>query len=272
MHRIDKTHIRLLFRHHAHSVHDVLEGLAVVLPAMGGEQHHPLLLIIDLVEPLALEGVIVPHCGFQSVDDGVAGDIDILLHTLPMEVCHICLGGSKMQIGNIGGQGPVHLLREGGVFVKGTQPRFHMAHLHLGIERSQSRHKGGGSVAVDQHQIRLGLFQHIPQTAEGLDGDAHQGLGRLHDIQIVIRGDLESLQHLIQHFPVLGGDADNALHFFPALQFLHQRRHFDGFRTGAENRHHFDLIHVFHPFPGHLPSPCPALFPAALFPFFDRDR
>jgi len=49
-------------------------------------------------------------------------------------------------------------------------------------------------------------------------------------------------QDLVQHFPVLPGDADNRPEFTASLQFLYNRTHLDCLRTGAENQH--DLFHM----------------------------
>jgi hypothetical protein len=44
----------------------------------------------------------------------------------------------------------------------------------------------------------------------GEDGRAQAGQGLVvaHQVQVVVRLDLEQVQHLVEHLPVLGGDAD----------------------------------------------------------------
>jgi hypothetical protein len=54
--------------------------------------------------------------------------------------------------------------------------------------------------------------------------------------EIVIGGDVEERQHLIQHVTVLGGDHDATAKLLrPLSQRQHDRRHLDRFRPGPEH-------------------------------------
>ena len=124
-----------------------------------------------------------------------------------------------------------------------------MAHSRLGVVGSQRPGKGGGGVPVDQHHVRLHLLDNALQALEHPGGDVRKGLPRLHDVQVVIGGDGEGFQHLVQHLAVLGGDAHQAFKLLPPLQLFDQGRHFDGLRPGAEHGHDLDLFHGIPSFP-----------------------
>lgn len=62
-----------------------------------------------------------------------------------------------------------------------------------------------------------------------------KGLLVLHDGEIVVWDDVESLQYLIQHGSVLTGDGYDCMEGRAGLEFLYERAHFDGFGAGAED-------------------------------------
>ena len=69
-----------------------------------------------------------------------------------------------------------------------------------------------------------------------------KALAGLHDVEVVFRPDLEKLENLIKHLPVLGSHADLVVEVLRVPgQFFHHRRHLDGFRPGAEHREDFFL-------------------------------
>ena len=70
------------------------------------------------------------------------------------------LGGSKMVLRHDADEMPVHLLGEGAVEIVGAKPCFHMTHRDLQIEAAQGGGKGGGGIAMHQHQIRPAVLQH----------------------------------------------------------------------------------------------------------------
>ena len=140
-------------------------------------------------------------------------------------------------------QQPIHLLRPWAINIMCTQTSFHMSHRYLLIKSSQSCSCRSGSIPMYQYHIGLYLFQYITHTGQHTSGHIIQILSLLHDIQIIIRFDVEYLQHLIQHFPMLSGYAHHSLYpFWLFLEFFHQRSHLDCLRTGAEDQHHFPHI------------------------------
>ncbi len=56
-------------------------------------------------------------------------------------------------------------------------------------------------------QIRLRLFENRIESGDHSGRDLAERLPRLHQVQIEIRHNTECVQHLIQHAPMLGGDA-----------------------------------------------------------------
>ena len=227
--------------------HDVLHGLAVVLPAVAGDQKDLFPAIGQAVELLGVENVIRTHGGFQRVDHGVAGDEHALGHRLPAEVLPVVLRGAEVQVRNLGHQLPVHFLGVRRILVVGPEPRLHVAHRHLVVEGRQGPGEGGGGVPVDQDHIRLQCVDGLIHAGEALAGDGAEGLPGGHDVQVPVRLQAKDLQHAVQHFPMLGGDAADRLYLLPRGQLLHQGGHLDGLRPGAEHAHNAQLFHVSPP-------------------------
>ena len=145
------------------------------------------------------------HRSLEGIDHRIPGHIDTVLFDVFFQEIGLGIGrGCKVEIRDGCRQFPVHLFWEGRILVPGTEPRFHMAYRDLLVERSQRPYKGSGGIPMDQDQIRLCLFQDFFQTHQGTAGHIIQSLACGHDVQIIIRFDLEQIQHLIQHFPVLG--------------------------------------------------------------------
>ncbi len=97
------------------------------------------------------------------------------------------------------------------------------------------------------HQNHLGPlpFQHRLDALQYPGSHIKEGLPVLHNVQVIFRLHPESLQHHIQHLPVLPRDADHRLEVRPGMKLLHQGTHLNGLRPGAENQHHL--------FQGHIP-------------------
>ena len=153
-----------------------------------------------------------------------------------------------MQVGDGPHHLPVHLLGVGGPLVIGPQAGLHVAHRDLVVESGQRPGKGGGGVAVDQHQVGLGLLQHPVHAGEAFGGDGGQGLPGLHYVQVEIGLQPEDVQHGVQHLPVLSGDTAQGLQLRALCQLQGQGGHFDGLGPGAENGHNLDFIHRDAPF------------------------
>ena len=96
-----------------------------------------------------------------------------------------------------------------------------MADRHLVIERRKRTGKGGRGITVDEHDVRLCLFEHLIQTVQTLLGDGRQRLTRLHDVQVIIRLNIENIEHLIEHLTVLRGNTHNGFGVFILLERVH---------------------------------------------------
>ncbi|MNC47994.1 hypothetical protein D3C75_970860 [compost metagenome] len=112
-----------------------------------------------------------------------------------------------MQGGQGAGQAPVAFLWPGGIQVVGAQAGFYMGDGDLLVIGRQAGGKRGRGVAMHQHHIGLEFGQYRLDTLQNPGGHAGQVLAGFHDVQVVIRGDTEQFQYLVEHLPVLAGDA-----------------------------------------------------------------
>ena len=90
-----------------------------------------------------------------------------------------------------------------------------------------------------QYDIRLNLLQGGFDTVENIGRNVKQCLLVLHNRQVIVRNDMEGLQHLIQHLTMLTCNTNDCLYIPPCLQLVDQRTHFYCFRSSAENQHDF---------------------------------
>ncbi len=187
----------------------------------------------------------------DGIHNRVAADRHPVNDLLAGEVLPVALGRGEMQRRNLPDQAAVDLLWEGGIFIVGAQPGLDVADRDLMVKRRERACKGGRGVAVHQHNFGLGFQQDVVQPAQRFFGDGGKRLALLHNIEVKIRFNLKNIQHLVEHFPVLRGHADNGFGVFAACQLVHQRGHFNRFRAGAENGHYFNLLHVPVPFRQH---------------------
>ena len=241
---IDQLYIRVPLGDLPQGQHDVFHRLAVIFPAVTGDQDDLLLVIGQVVQFIGCKLIIFPDSGLQRIDYGVSGDKETVHDGLLHKVVLIIGGRTEIEVRNGGNQLAVHLLREGGIFIIGTKSRLHMTHLHLVVEGGKGSGKGGGGIAVDQDHIGFEGVDGLIHTGDTLACNGGEGLAGRHDIQIPVRLDVKNLQDAVQHLTVLGGDTAKALDLLPGGKLLHQGTHLDGLRPGAENAHHTDLIHL----------------------------
>ena len=225
-------------------------GLTEIFAAVGGHEDDALVLEVDFLQQLVPELEIRPHRMVQGINDRIARDENLLCrHILCQEVPLGSLRGGKVQGGDAARELAVHFLRERAVDIVGAEACLHMAHGNLVVVGSQRSGKGGGSIAMHQHDVRLLLLQDLVQAHHGLGGNVKEGLSCGHDIQIVVRFDLEEVQHLVKHIPVLGRHRHHGGDFLRVLLKLqHDGCHLDGLRAGAEYSHHLDFLvcHKYH--------------------------
>ena len=138
------------------------------------------------------------------------------------------------------GHHPVHLFGERLISITGAQTC-------LDVSRGDSLQvggKGGGKsghgVALHQQDVGANLTQQRGKTLEDTRGHVRGRLTRGHEIEVVVGFEVEDGEHLVEHGPVLGRDADQALELLGALKSLDDRSHLDRLRAGPEDAEHTD--------------------------------
>ena len=240
MHGIDDLHIRVVERQTAHGGEDAAHGLAVIFPPVAGHGDD-LVREIDLLQ-LVGDKLLAAHGVVHGVDDGVAGDENVTLHGLAFKVAGIVRGRREVQRGDASDKRAVHLLREWGPAVIRAQTGLHMADRDLGVKRGERAGERRRGVAVDKHDVRLHLAEHVAHTLKHARRDRGQVLTLLHDVQIIVRPDAEAVHDGVEHLAVLRRDAHDALKLRMLLQLEHERRHFDCLRPCAEDGHDFNAF------------------------------
>ena len=140
-----------------------------------------------------------------------------------------------MQVGDGSGDAAVDLFGEGLPFVVGAQTGFHVPDAHPVVEGQQGGGHDGGGIALHQHPVRLEVAQHGVEVGEDGGGQLRQRLVGAHQVEVDVGGDLEQVEHLVEHLAVLGGDANQRFDAGRVVQALYDGRHFDGFRAGAKD-------------------------------------
>ena len=111
-----------------------------------------------------------------------------------------------------------------------------MANLDFAVKGRQCADKGGCGVALDQYAVGFDFIQYRFKALQSFGGDVKKRLVGLHEVEVMVGIDLKEIKYLIQHLPVLGSDANlrgETAFRLPAKAY--QRRHFNGFRTGAKD-------------------------------------
>ena len=245
MHRENRFHILMRFQNAFQRAVYMTHGLAQILTAMRGHQNQTASACEHLIEIFISKMIIGTHGSLQSVDNRIAGYQNIFRHNIFLQKVSLARRGwRKMHIRNSASQLAVHFLRIGGIFIARTQPCLHMSHRNLRIEGCQRPRKGSRSIAMHQNHIGLGFLHNRLQAHQRTGGNIVQRLAAGHNIQVVVRLNAEKLQHLVQHFAMLGGNSHNGLNIFGIFAHLqYQRTHFNRFRAGTENSHQFKFFH-----------------------------
>ena len=189
--------------------------------------------------------------GLERVDDGVAGHVDTVLgDALAVEVLRAGRGRREMDVGEHAGDAAVHLLRPGIVLVERAQARLDVADLPALLEGGEARGHRRRRVALDEHPVGPLLLEDGAQAVDHGDRHVVQRLRVLHHVQVVVRLDLEQVEHLVEHLAVLAGDADPRDELVGApLELLDHRSELDRLRARAEDRQDLDHVPGFRRFP-----------------------
>ena len=81
VHGIDELAVLVLERNITKRGHDILHGLTVILAAVTGHEHD-FPRIVQLVEEFRCKVIVLAHCCFQCVNDGISRHEKALGHAL----------------------------------------------------------------------------------------------------------------------------------------------------------------------------------------------
>jgi hypothetical protein len=131
----------------------------------------------------------------------------------------------------------IHLFRERLGDVPGPQPGLYMPDWNFGIKGGQRSGQSADRISLNQDQIRSIRSQNRFQFRQNQAGSRGEGLARPHGIQIVVRFNLEDLENLVEHGPVLGRDANSNVKATIAFitEIPDYRTQFDGFGSGSKD-------------------------------------
>ena len=239
VHREDDLRIGNVVDEAAQRPVDMVHGRAQIFPAVGRHEDDPLM-FFDLLDFLIFKGVVFFHGRQERVDDCIPHDVDIFpFFIFPKEIGPRRLGGGEVVPGEDAGKLAVRFFREGREEIARAEARFHMTHGNLRVEGGERRGKRGGGIAVDEDAVGPLFREDFLKPPEHAPRDVVEGLPLRHDIQVIVRFQMEEIHHLIEHLPVLRGHADFRLDLGMAAQLLNDGRHFDRFGTGPEYGHNF---------------------------------
>lgn len=90
----------------------------------------------------------------------------------------------------------------------------------------------------------LKLIKKVTKAAEDATGNISEVLTLLHDVEVVVRCDIEDAEYLIEHLAMLTCDAYDGFKLgWVLLELFYQWAHLDCLRTGAEDEHYF--LHTY---------------------------
>lgn len=120
-----------------------------------------------------------------------------------------------------------------------------MPYWNLAVEGGHGRRCGCCCVAVYEHDVGLaGFVEDLSHPFEHAHGNVGEVLPLAHDVEVVVGGDVENIEYLVEHLAVLSGDGDDGAELVGAfLELLYQGRHLYGFRPCAEYEHYGLHLH-----------------------------
>ena len=195
-------------------------------------EDHPLLVPVEAVKPNIRRRFRHQQ---QRIDHGVTGHEDLPDHTGCFQVGFGLERRREMKGRDLGEEPAVGFLREGIQKIVGAQTGLHMTNRDLLVKRSQTSGKRRGGVALHQDQLRWIGLKVFPQPLQRSTGDMCQGLTGGHQIEILIRLEMEQIHHLAHHFAVLTGQDDTGLQCITGLKRPDDRSQLDRLRTRSQN-------------------------------------
>ena len=236
MDRIDRAHIGMLVDDPADRAEHMVHRFAEIFTAVRGDEDQT-----GTFCPFEFGmGVVSADGGFECIDRGVAGHVNGgRIAAFLQEIVLRQFRRSKIEAGDDADRLTVEFFRVGGVDIVRTQSGFDMTDGNLHIEAGKCGHKGRGSIAVNENDVRLHFGKNFADPFENIDRHVEEGLFVLHDGKVIVGGNIERMENLIEHLTVLTGHAEGHIQFGTLLEFQNQRTHFNRFRTGTENEHNF---------------------------------
>jgi hypothetical protein len=168
----------------------------------------------------------------ERIDAGIADEADSSVRDALGEQVRLCPPGrGEMELGDGGGQDPIHLLGIRRGPIPAPQPGLYVGDSHLPMEGRERSGEAGRRVALDDHPVRAARVEDAVHACQGSRRDVGERLVRAHDLQIVIHADPKERHHLGHHFPVLSREANLNLRIWASPEIVHEGRELD--RLGA---------------------------------------
>lgn len=119
--------------------------------------------------------------------------------------------------------------------IVGPQSRFDVADRNVFKESGETGCECRNCIALDKHQVRMLGHQNGAQAGENAGGQAVQVLIVVHHRKIVVGADAKEIQHLIEQFSMLAGDAESHVEVRGLSRSKDDRRHLNCFGPRAKD-------------------------------------
>ena len=168
----------------------------------------------------------------QRVDDRVAGDqYPVRIDPRAPQVLRGAFRWRQMQGGDLADHRPPGLLRKRRVEIEGAQSGLDMHHRNAAGEGGKSRGQGGGCVALDDHQVWLGLGPGLVEGRGKVRQARRQAGGSIRAGQADLRRHAEGVERLLRQGVLLTGKNPHGRRPVGSFKRLVNRRKLNHFRT-----------------------------------------
>ncbi len=227
VHDVEEPRLREGPRQARDRAHDAREGLAETLAPVGGDEHRVGLRLVPLL-PRDLE---------QGIDDRVAGPVDPRLrHAFGRERTRRKDRRDEVRVGDQIHDAAVHLLGKGVLEVARAQARLDVPDAHAAVEGGDGRAHRRRRVALHEEPVRGEPREEGIEGGEDPGGDLVGGLPGAHEVEVHVRLEVEDVEHLVEHFPMLGRRAQDGLEALGLPpEPPHDRRELDGFGPRSDD-------------------------------------
>lgn len=173
VHWIYKVYLWILLTEVLHGGDHADEAVAEILTSMAGDEDEFLTAIKAgdvitgikqyLVLLLSKNGIGVEFVNdhVEGIDHGIAGDIDIAVDFLLLQILLGEWGRREVIGGNASGDLTIHLLGPRAVDIVRTETSLNVPHRNLCIKSGQGCDGGGSSIAMNEDYIGAAFFEHV---------------------------------------------------------------------------------------------------------------